>query len=294
MTGDSLNILLVTGMSGSGMTTALKALEDLGYEAVDNVPLSLVGNLVHPAQKSLPGKAFRRPIAVGVDCRNREFSVDTFLEELDHLSSLGGLSVKVLFLDCDDEVLLRRYVETRHRHPLSGDRPLADGIRAERKLVLPLREKADEIIDSTELSVTDFNRLMRNRYALNEEPEMVLTVMSFGFKNGVPREADMVFDARFLRNPHYENALRTLTGKDIAVQDFVSQDDGFTLFMDRLMDLLDPLLPRYRAEGKSYLTVAIGCTGGRHRSVFSAETLANRLQQKGHVTQIHHRDLAKP
>jgi len=294
MTGETLKVLLVTGMSGSGMTTALKALEDLGYEAVDNVPLSLVGNLVQPAQTILPGKDFTRPIAIGVDCRNREFAVDTFLDELDHLTRQGGLSAKVLFLDCDDEVLLRRYVETRHRHPLSGDRPLADGIRAERKLISPLRDKADEIIDSTELSVTDFNRLMRTRYALDKEPEMALTIMSFGFKNGVPREADMVFDVRFLRNPHYEDSLRALTGKDQAVQDFISQDDGFEMFMDRLIGLLEPLLPRYRAEGKSYLTVAIGCTGGRHRSVFSTETLTERLQQKGHTTQIHHRDLPKP
>ena len=294
MTDETLKVLLVTGMSGSGMTTALKSLEDIGYESVDNVPLSLVGNLVQPSQISFPDRPFRRPIAIGVDCRNREFSVDAFLDQLAHLTEQGDLSVRLLFLDCDDEVLLRRYMETRHRHPLSGDRPLADGIRAERKLVLPLREKADEVIDSTELSVTDFNRLMRSRYALDEEPQMVLTVMSFGFKNGVPRDADLMFDVRFLRNPHYDEALRPLTGKDDAVQDFIKQDDGFEDFMAHLLALLEPLLPRYRAEGKSYLTIAIGCTGGRHRSVFTSETLANTLRKRGHVTQIYHRDLPNP
>jgi len=293
MSDASLKVLLITGMSGAGMTTALKALEDLGYEAVDNVPLSLVGNLVQPPQNSLPDKAFRRPIAVGVDCRNREFSVEAFIEELDDLTELGSLDVKLLFLDCDNEVLLRRYVETRHRHPLAGDRPLADGIRAERKLVSPLRDRADDLIDSTDLSVTDFNRLMRTRYALTQEPEMVLTVMSFGFKHGVPRDADLMFDVRFLRNPHYDDALRPLTGKDRPVQDFVKEDDGFSPFMERLLDLLIPLLPRYRAEGKSYLTVAIGCTGGRHRSVFTTETLAQHLKDQGQDVRIHHRDLPK-
>ncbi len=284
-------VLLVTGMSGAGKTSALKTLEDMGYEAVDNVPLSLLASLVAPAQRGFAGHGLGRPIAIGVDIRTRDFGAGPFLEELDHLVAESKAAVGMLFLDCDDDELGRRYGTTRHRHPLAQDRPVGDGIAHERRLISVLRDRADLVVDTTGMGPGGLKRILEGHFGLDYAPGLAVFVVSFSFRRGLPREADLVFDVRFLANPHYDPDLRELTGLDGAVGDFIAADKGFEQFLDGLKGLLAPLLPRYAAEGKSYLTVAVGCTGGRHRSVFVAEKLAAWLNGQGQRVQRHHRDL---
>jgi UPF0042 nucleotide-binding protein len=272
-TCSSETVVLVTGMSGAGKTTALKVLEDMDFEAIDNVPLSLLGNLVLGRQKPFNAPILSRPIAVGVDIRTRDFGIEEFFTRYDTLVSAGEVEAKLLFLDCDDEELRRRYEETRHRHPLASDRPVADGIAHERRLVLALRDRADLVIDTTGMTTGEFKT-------------------SFSYRRGVPRSSDLVFDVRFLSNPHYDELLRDQTGLEEAVGKYVSRDPGFMEFFDSLTHLIEPLLPRYRAEGKSYLTIAAGCTGGRHRSVFVIEKLALWFENTGQKVQVLHRELA--
>jgi UPF0042 nucleotide-binding protein len=289
-TVDTPGVLLVTGMSGAGKTSALKSLEDLGFEAIDNVPLSLIGNLVAPAQPEFNG-AISRPIAIGVDIRTRDFGARAFLEQLDRLGEAGGKPAPVLFMDCDDEELRRRYTETRHRHPLAQDRPVGDGIALERRLVSPLRERADVVLDTTGLAPGELKGILQGHFGPAGKKALSILVMSFSYRRGIPRQADLVFDVRFLANPHYDPALRPLTGKDALVAGFISEDADFSRFFDGLCGLLQPLLPRYAREGKSYLTIALGCTGGRHRSVFTAEKLAAWLEEEGENVRLNHRDL---
>ena len=283
--GTERRIVLVTGMSGAGMSSALSALEDLGYEAVDNLPLSLVPTLV--AQ----GDLSNRPIAIGIDSRTRGFNAKRLLAQLGDLRDDSTLDVGLLFLDCDDEALQRRYTETRRRHPLAIDRPVADGIAADRNVVCPLRDHADLIIDTTVLSIHDLRRQLEGQFSIGGEPGLFVQVTSFSFRRGLPREADLVFDVRFLENPYWNAELRPLTGLDEAVQQAVAADRDFADFFDRMTGLLSPLLPRYNQEGKSYLTIAIGCTGGRHRSVFVATRLDRWLQDQGYRVGLMHRDL---
>ncbi len=276
-------VLLVTGMSGAGKTTALKALEDMDYEAVDNVPLLLLDSLVAPD--------VQRPMAIGVDIRTRDFGVEPFLGAIDRLQAGNGVDVRVLFLDCDDVVLSRRYEETRHRHPLAGNRPVPDGIDHERALVAPLLDRADLVVDTSELAPGDLKYILRGH--LGHSTGLTISVTSFSYRHGLPRQADLVFDVRFLANPHYRPELKDLDGRHQAVADFISADAGFGQLFDGITGLLDPLLPRYAEEGKSYLTIAVGCTGGRHRSVFAAEKLARWLEAQGRTVQMRHRDLAE-
>ncbi|HYD68700.1 RNase adapter RapZ [Azospirillum sp.] len=280
-------ILIVTGMSGAGMSITLKALEDLGYESVDNLRLSLVDALV---QQGEPG---HRPLAIVIDSRTRDFSADAFLDHLQALKARPDLDVRLLFLDCGDEVLQRRFTETRRRHPLATDRPVPDGIQRERVLLAPLRERADVTIDTTQLSIHDLRRLAAGHFALEAQPALQVFVTSFSFRAGVPREADLVFDVRFLTNPHWDPTLRPLTGLDAPVAERVAGDPDYEQFFRHLTDLLRPLLPRYNQEGKSYLTIAVGCTGGRHRSVFVAERLAGWLRGLGLKVGLNHRDLER-
>lgn len=284
-------VLLVTGMSGAGKTSALKVLEDLGYEAVDNLPLSLLESLVFPRQRSLETEGLLRPIAIGIDIRTRDFGSETFSQELDRLLSADEIEVRVLFLDSDNDELRRRYAETRHRHPLAMDRPVEDGIVHERRLMTPICDRADVVIDTGGLSLGDLKRMLDGHFGLKDRPGLSVFVTSFSFRRGVPREADLVFDVRFLANPHYDSNLRPLTGRDPRVGEFVSRDPGFTDFFGNLCRLLAPLLPRYAEEGKSYLTIAVGCTGGRHRSVFVAEKLAGWLESQGLKINLFHREL---
>lgn len=281
----SNRVVIVTGMSGAGKTMALKVLEDLGWEAVDNLPLSLAVGLIRP------GEGVARPLALGVDIRTRDFGVEPVLAALDRLPAEGGADVRLLFLDCDDEVLCRRFTETRRRHPMAADRPLLDGIRHERALVSPLKTRADVYIDTTSRPPADFRRVLAGHFGLESAGGLVVFVTSFAYRNGLPREADLVFDARFLANPHYVPELKPLTGRDAAVADYVAADAAFGPFLAGLKSLLEPLLPRFAAEGKSYLTIAIGCTGGRHRSVAIAERLAAWMKERGDRVELRHREL---
>jgi len=278
-------VVIVTGLSGAGKTLALKGLEDLGWEAVDNLPLSLVANLVRS------GTASSRPLAVGIDIRTRDFGVEPVLDAVDRLMSENGRKVELLFLDCDDDALCRRYTESRRRHPLAADRPLLDGIHHERALLLPLRARADLVVDTTGLAPSALKRVLGGHFGLAADRGLVVFVTSFAYRNGLPREADLVFDARFLANPHYRPDLRPLTGRDAAVADYVAADPAFGPYIDSLTGLLAPLLPRFAAEGKSYLTIAIGCTGGRHRSVAVAERIADWLRGRGERVDLRHREL---
>ena len=278
--------ILVTGMSGAGRSSALKVLEDLGYEAVDNLPLSLFAGLVRS------GDLFgRRPIAIGVDIRTRDFGVKPVLEELDKLIDEEELQGQVLFLDCEDETLVRRYTETRRRHPLGADRPLPDVIRLERRLLANLRDRADVLIDTTDKSTAELREQLAAQFALGDAGRLALFVLSFSYRSGIPREADLVFDVRFLVNPHYDGDLRPLTGRDGGVGTMIAADPDFEPFFADLTTMLKRLLPRYEREGKSYLTIAVGCTGGRHRSVYVAERLGQWLDAIGREFHLHHRDL---
>ncbi len=276
-------VVFVTGVSGAGKSTALNVLEDLGFEAVDNLPVSLLSNLV------LSGAG--RPVAIGIDVRARDFDAPNLLEEIERLKNAVDVDVTVMFLDCGDRVLENRFTATRRRHPLAQDRPVLDGITQERKLIEPLKPVADIVVDTTDHTVPDFRRLMEEYFSSTETNDLTIFVTSFSFAKGVPRGADLVFDVRFFKNPHYVIDLRPLSGLDDAVGDYIRQDPDFDEFVANLKQLIGPLLPRYAEEGKRYLTIAIGCTGGRHRSVYMTETLASWILSTGRQAQIHHRDL---
>lgn len=278
-------LVVLTGMSGAGKTTVLKALEDMGYEAVDNLPLSLLDPIVRARAK--PGDA----LAVDIDVRSRDFTVDAFEAMLAPLRTRGDRDLRFVFVDCEDEVLRRRYTETRRRHPLADDRPVIDGIRHERALIARLRARADTVIDTTDFSVADLRRLVKAGFALDDRPGVRVFVISFSYREGLPREADLVFDVRFLANPHYDSRLRPLTGLDAAVGAHIAADPAFGPFIESLERMVVPLLPHFEREGKSYLTIAVGCTGGRHRSVFVAERLARLLEEHGQRVAVRHRDL---
>lgn len=283
-------VILVTGMSGAGRTTALKSLEDIGYEAVDNLPLSLLASFAAPAYGDVPG-APTRPVAIGVDIRTRDFGVDPVLDELDRLAREAGYNVTTVFLDCDDEVLMRRYAETRRRHPLDSEKAVPDMIQLERRLLERLRARADIVIDTTNKSPWNLKEILAEHFAPDAAPGLSLFVTSFAFRQGVPRESDLVFDVRFLHNPHYDPALRPLTGEDAPVQQAISADADFQAFFDSLTGMLEILLPRYEQEGKSYLTISVGCTGGQHRSVFVARQLNDWLVERNWRVRLHHRDI---
>ncbi|MBY0408066.1 MAG: RNase adapter RapZ [Rickettsiales bacterium] len=279
-----MKLILVTGMSGAGKSLALKTLEDCGFEAIDNLPLSFLPTLVGSG-------AGESNLVVGSDIRGRDFSARRFRDTIEALRAKKGLTFTLLFLDSDDEVLRRRYTETRRRHPLAQDRPVMDGIQHERMLLAPVRELADVLIDTSEYEAAGFRQIIGSQFA-GEERHLSLIVTSFSFKQGLPRDADMVFDVRFLRNPHYDPELKALTGLDARVGAYVEEDAGFSDFYGRLTGLLTPLLPRYLAEGKSYLTIGIGCTGGRHRSVHVAQKLGAFLENNGYTVTLRHRDIA--
>src|SRR3954454_9341197 len=281
-------ILLVTGLSGAGKSTALRTLEDLGWEVVDNLPLSLLEDLLEtPLGKG--GSRRRRPLALGVDSRPRDFDANRIVKQIETLQDQQRVPVETLFFDCAGSELLRRYSETRRRHPLAPDRPATDGIAAERELMAPLRRWADHVIDTTDTAPNALQQQVRDRFGTAGDAP-TLTIMSFGFARGLPRSADIVFDMRFLRNPYWEDALRDLARRETAVADYIAADESYES-VSQIETLLLSLLPRYREEGKSYVTIAFGCTGGRHRSVHVAERVAARLREAGFSPTLEHRDL---
>lgn len=284
------SVLLVTGMSGAGKSTVLRALEDLDYEVVDNLPLSLLHRLLSMPDDAGEG-GHGRPLAIGIDTRTRAFEAGTVIGKVRSMREDGNLDVRVLFLDCTGDELMRRFSATRRRHPLALDRAASDGIAREREIMAPLRRWADVVVDTTSYSVNDLRRIVREKFARDSSELLTLTLMSFGFGRGIPRDADLVFDLRFLSNPHWQHGLRPLTGLDAAVGDFIRADREFEPAVSRIAELLILLIPRYREEGKSYLTVAFGCTGGRHRSVFVSEDMRRRLQEAGLSPTVVHRDL---
>ena len=287
----SVQAVIVTGMSGAGKSSALKAFEDLNFEAIDNVPLSLLEAILTGGPKQFDAPGFDRPVAVGVDIRTRDFEVDEFLNRFDEITAANNIKAQILFVDCDDEVLHRRYEETRHRDLLAMDRPVTDGIQRERKLVTPLRDRADLVIDTTAIGPGELKTILQAQFTSDAKQELTVFVTSFSYRKGLPREADLVFDVRFLRNPHYEGDLRDMSGKEEAVGAYIKEDEAFDGFFENLTRMLKPLMPRYEAEGKSYLTIAFGCTGGRHRSVFTAELLAKWFDKEGLRAQLNHRDI---
>jgi RNase adapter protein RapZ len=278
-----MKLVLVTGMSGAGKSVALKTLEDCGFEAIDNLPLSFIPDVAGSS-------AAKRNLALSADIRSRDFSVEHFLKIVEPLRNNSELESSVLFLDCDDEVLRRRFTETRRRHPLSLDRTVIDGIRHERGLIEGIRDVADKVIDTSDYEAAKLREVLISEYA-SAENSLSLVLTSFSYKRGIPREADIVFDVRFLKNPHYDPACKLLTGKDALVGAYIESDEDFKGFYDRLSGLLLPLLPRYRQEGKKYLTIAIGCTGGRHRSVYMVQKLGGFLKQHDYTVTLRHREL---
>lgn len=282
-------LLLVTGLLGAGKTTVLRVLEDLGWEALDNFPIRLLERLIDTTTP--PTHDQRPPLAIGFDTRTRGFNPHDIIERVKKLSKRDDLEVTTLFLDCSGRELERRYNETRRRHPLAADMPVASGISAERELLEPLRRWADSVIDTTSYAVNELQQVIRERFLPGAGRPMTLTVSSFGFSRGMPPVADLVFDMRFLDNPHWNDTLRPLTGQDAAVGEHIRQDPAFPEAYARIRDLILFLLPRYQAQGKAYVHIAFGCTGGRHRSVFVAEQIAAALRGAGFSPTLLHRNL---
>ena len=284
---DRRQVLLVTGLSGAGKLTVLRTLEDLGWEVVDNLPLKLVRRLLD----TLGTDGGPRSVAVSLGAHTRGFGVGRLIDLVTELNEDGRHDVGTLFLDCETPELERRYSETRRRHPLALDRPAADGIADERRLLEPLKRWANRLIDTTDLKANELQKDVRGSFGLGGANGPTLSVMSFGFSRGLPRSADLVFDMRFLRNPHWVPELRPGTGLDPDVAAYVAGDPAYAEAVGRIEELLLLLLPRYRVEGKAYLTVAIGCTGGKHRSVHVADRIARRLRDAGFSPTLSHRDL---
>jgi len=274
-------------MSGAGRTTAIHALEDLGYEPLDNFPLSLLGALIEPARNA------DRPVAVGIETRTRGFSTRALMQTLDMLRNQLGVPALVIFLDCADDALLSRFSETRRRHPLAPDEDPATGIARERDILAEVRARADVVIDTTDLTPHMLRAEVAHSFAPGTARGLSVTVQSFSYKRGAPHDADIVLDCRFLRNPYWQSGLRALDGRAPEIQDFVTNDPLYPAFFEKLAELITMLLPAYQAEGKAYLSIALGCTGGRHRSVAVGEALAARLGGDGWAVALRHRELGE-
>jgi RNase adapter protein RapZ len=279
-------LVLVTGPSGAGRSTAIHALEDLGFEVIDNLPLSLVPRLIE-------GPPLGRRIALGLDVRNRDFNATTLIELIDTLTRDPAVALEVLYLDCAPGELIRRYSETRRRHPLAPSETPDLGIAREIDLLVPIRARADHLIETTDMSPHDLKAEIAQWFDQGKTAALAVSVQSFSYKRGVPRGVDMIFDCRFLRNPHWDASLRTMDGRDDAVLAHIAEDPRFAPFYAKLLDLITLLLPAHRDEGKAHLTIGFGCTGGQHRSVAVAELLAKDLAKAGWPVSKRHRELER-
>lgn len=277
-------LILVTGPSGAGMSTATKALEDAGFEAIDNLPLRLV-------QRLLDDDGAEKPMSLGLDLRNRDFSADAVLDLLSDLEERTDVAPELLYLECRPEEIIRRYSSTRRRHPIVQAPSLADGISHEIDLLKPLRSRADVLIDTSDLNPHELRAEVETWFAPKDAHQIAVQLQSFSYKRGLPRGADMVFDCRFLGNPHWVDELRAMDGRDVAVQEYVAKDPRFEGFFEKVRDLALFVLPGAQDEGKSYLTLAFGCSGGKHRSVTLAERLAQDLADAGWQVSKRHREL---
>lgn len=282
----SHHLVLVTGPSGAGRSTAFHALEDLGYEVIDNLPLSLIPRV-------LDGPPLDRPLALGLDVRNRDFSAATAIELIDTLTRDPNVTLEVLYLDCAPSVLVSRYSQTRRRHPLTEAATPTDGIEREMDLLAPIRARADHLIDTSDLSPHDLKAEIGQWFDRGHLARLGISVQSFSYKRGLPRGVDMVFDCRFLANPYWMPDLRTKDGRDSTVAAHVESDPLFTEFFLRLQEMVQLLLPAQLQEGKAHLTIGFGCTGGQHRSVAVAEKLARVLAEAGWQVSKRHRELER-
>ncbi len=281
-----MHIFIVSGRSGSGKTVVLRVLEDLGYYCVDNLPVNLLPALSHSLAKNYP------QVAVSIDVRNLPSSEQELMDNLDFLPK--GVKTTVLYIDAKDEVLIRRYSETRRLHPLTkGDASLPDAIEQESKLLDGLSSRADLYIDTSDLNVHQLTEMVREKILGKSDKELVITFESFGFKYGVPNDIDFVFDARFLPNPHWEPELRALTGLDLPVKDFFASQALVNKFIFQINSFMSTWLPHLERNNRSYLTIAIGCTGGKHRSVYVAETLAEQFRSRGKNVKTRHREMSR-
>ena len=285
MTKKQLHLVIVTGMSGAGKTVAIQSFEDLGYFTIDNMPPALLPKFLQLVET----KEDDHKLALVVDMRSRSFFSE-IQAVLDELENQDDLDFKILFLDAADKELVARYKETRRSHPLAADGRILDGIKLERELLAPLKNMSQNVVDTTELTPRNLRKTIAEQFASQDnQPDFRVEVMSFGFKYGLPIDADLVFDVRFLPNPYYKLELRNLTGQDPAVYDYVMDHPESEDFYSHLHDLIAPILPSYKREGKSVLTIAMGCTGGQHRSVAFAERLAHDLEKNWQVN-CSHRD----
>ena len=279
-------LVLITGPSGAGRTTTIRVLEDLGYEGIDNIPLSLVPRLIE-------GPPLGRPIALGLDVRNRDFNATALIELIDSLTRDPRVALEVLYLDCAPGELIRRFSETRRRHPLAPAETPSLGIEREIDLLAPIRVRADHLIDTTELSPHDLKAEIARWFDGGPTSRLAVSIQSFSYKRGVPRGVDMIFDCRFLANPHWSPGLRPLDGRDGQVVAHVRADPRFAEFYQKLNDLLLFLLPAHLQEGKAHLSIGFGCTGGQHRSVAVAELVGNALAEAGWPVSKRHRELER-
>lgn len=278
--------MLITGPSGAGRSTSIRTLEDLGFEAIDNLPLSLLPRL-------LDGPPLGTDLALGLDVRNRDFSVNALIESIDRLSNVPDIRPEVVYLDCRPDVLLRRFSETRRRHPLAPAENPDQGIERELDLLIPIKARADILIDSSEMTPHDLKAEVERLFAGETGRHLAVSVNSFSYKRGLPRGMDMVFDCRFLRNPYWDETLRGLDGRSERVAQYVGDDGRFAGFFERVLDLTEMLLPAYREEGKAHFAIGFGCTGGQHRSVAIAENLSKALADRGWQVSTRHREIER-
>ena len=274
-------LIIITGASGAGRTTAINVFEDVGFESVDNIPISMIDSLVL-------SKTRNKNLALGVDIRTREFSPEN-LRKL--LSKYKKMVVKIIFLDCDSNKLLKRFNETRRSHPLSGVKSLSEALVEEMEYLKPIKDFANIIIDTTDYSPTDLREKLLNYLSIAKIKKFSILLQSFSYKSGLPRNFDMIFDCRFLKNPYWISHLKELDGRDKKVQDFVSSSREFKIFFSKVLSLINFLIPQVQKEGKSQFSIGFGCTGGQHRSVVFVNMLSNKLNSDGHNVLSNHRDL---